>query len=356
VQPATPPSPVADGDPIVVSVAVLVIAAAFDWVTVSRHAVHGALGVLEVAALIVASALAAHRARGPRPMRVTGIIVALAAGWLVFQRRDFATALILSVFFGAGLGLATRGHDRPRERGWPRTTMSILLVGIVAFGMYVGAETPSAHWFGGGITHGRSLYGEVALTFDDGPNATATLGIMQILDQAHLKGTFFEVGKAIDADPQITRALYRDGQLLGNHSYHHDQWRWLDPRYPELERTQAAFHRAIGACPAFFRPPHGDRTPFLAHVVNSHGMRIVMWNDSASDWATNNPNTIARRIVSRARGGSIIVLHDGLDGIPTANREVLVKALPLILEGLHAKDLKVVGLDKLIGGPSYTSC
>ena len=67
--------------------------------------------------------------------------------------------------------------------------------------------------------------------------------------RTHVKGTFFEVGKAIDAEPQITRALYADGQLLGNHSYHHDEWRWLDPRYPELERTQAAFARAIGTCP-----------------------------------------------------------------------------------------------------------
>ena len=39
-------------------------------------------------------------------MRITGILVVLATGWLLFQRRDFPTALILSVFFGAGLGLA----------------------------------------------------------------------------------------------------------------------------------------------------------------------------------------------------------------------------------------------------------
>ena len=356
MQPAAPPSQAPESDPIVVSAAVLVIAIAFVVIAVSRHAVSGALGALEVAAVLVASALLSHRTRGPRPMRVTGIIVAIGAGWLVFQRKDLATTLILAAFFGAGLGLATRGHDRPRERGWPRATMIVLLVGVVGFGMYIGAETPNVHWFGGGITHGRSLYGEVALTFDDGPNATATIPIMEILDRAHLKGTFFEVGKAIDQYPRITRTLYQHGQLLGNHSYHHDSWRWLDPSYPELERTQAAFQRAIGACPALYRPPHGDRTPFLAHVVNGHGMRIVMWNDSAADWATDNPRTIARRIVTRARAGSIIVLHDGLDGNPTVNRDVLVKALPLILKGLHAKDLKVVGLDTLIGGPKYTSC
>ncbi|HTR77558.1 MAG TPA: polysaccharide deacetylase family protein, partial [Gemmatimonadaceae bacterium] len=149
---------------------------------------------------------------------------------------------------------------------------------------------------------------------------------------------------------------FEGGQLLGNHSFHHDQWRWLDPRYPELARTQEAFRVAIGRCPAFFRPPHGDRTPFMARVVHDHHMRMVLWNDSAHDWDENNPGTIARRIVDRAQPGSIIVLHDGLDGNVHADRTVLLRALPLILRGLHAKHLTPVGLDRLIGGPAWVNC
>ena len=158
--------------------------------------------------------------------------------------------------------------------------------------------------------------GQVALTFDDGPNLGATEKIMAILDAHGVKGTFFEVGKAIDADPQITRALYDDGHLLGNHSYHHDQWRWLDPRYPELQRTQDAFRRAIGTCPVLYRPPHGDRTPFLAQVVRDHHMHMVLWSASAGDWATNDARLVARRILAGARPGAILLLHDGLDGKP----------------------------------------
>ncbi len=230
------------------------------------------------------------------------------------------------------------------------------MVAVLGYGAYVGAETISAHWFGGGITHGSTHSRVVALTFDDGPNVTSTLKIMKILDDAGVKGTFFEVGKAIDADPQITRALYEHGQLLGNHSYEHDQWRWLDPRYPELERAQQAFRRAIGVCPAYYRPPHGDRTPFIAHVVSDHHMRMVMWDASAGDWAEKNAQTIARRIVHAARPGGIIVLHDGLDGLPKTNRTVLVRAMPLILAGLREKHLRPIGLDELIGGPAFIPC
>ena len=180
--------------------------------------------------------------------------------------------------------------------------------------------------------------------------------IAQILDQYHAKGTFFEVGKAIDKKPEITRALYADGQLLGNHSYHHDQWRWLDPRYPELQRTQDAFKRTIGQCPVLYRPPHGDRTPFLANVVKDHHMHMVLWSASAGDWATNDPHLVAERILRGAKPGAILLLHDGLDGNPAANRQVLVNALPEILKGLRAKGLKPVRLDQMLGTGAYQSC
>jgi peptidoglycan/xylan/chitin deacetylase (PgdA/CDA1 family) len=322
--------------------------------------VHRSIGDLALIALaFVAGAVLAKAASGGRPLRIAGALIALIALWLLPQRDDAASVAILAAFLGAGIALifGRRGaNPDPDARQRARVTGTVLLVAVVGFGFYVGAETPSSHWFGGGITHGSNDFRQVALTFDDGPNLTATLPIMRILDAAHLKGTFFEVGKAVDADPQITKTLYEHGQLLGNHSYHHDQWRWLDPLYPELERTQHAIQRATGACPAYYRPPHGDRTPFIARVVNDHHMRIVLWNDSSGDWSLSNPRTIARRIVRDAKPGSIIVLHDGLDGDPTVDREVLVRALPLILDGLKAKRLEVVGLDKLIGGPTYVSC
>jgi peptidoglycan/xylan/chitin deacetylase (PgdA/CDA1 family) len=293
--------------------------------------------------------------RAIHPTRVAGALIAPAAAWLFPQRSDPGSRLIAGLLFAGGIGLLL---VRPgaTHRVLRRATAAVLVVAVLGFGAYVGAETPTAHWFGGGITHGSTRSNMVALTFDDGPNVSATLRIMRILDDAGVKGTFFEVGKAIAAEPEITRALYEHGHLLGNHSYEHDQWRWLDPRYPELERTQQAFRRAIGTCPAYYRPPHGDRTPFLAHVVSDHHMRIVMWNVSAGDWDANSAGTVARKVVRRAKPGSIILLHDGLDGIPSTDRNVLVRALPSILSGLREKHLDPVGLDQLIGGPAYINC
>jgi peptidoglycan/xylan/chitin deacetylase (PgdA/CDA1 family) len=58
-------------------------------------------------------------------------------------------------------------------------------------------------------------------------------------------------------------------------------------------------------------------------------------------------------VLAQVRPGSIIDLHDGLDGDVTTDRTVLVRALPLILAGLQRKGLEPVRLDELLGGRAY---
>ena len=148
--------------------------------------------------------------------------------------------------------------------------------------------------------------------------------------------------------------MIADGQLVGNHSYHHDEWRWLDPRYPELARAQRVIYQDAGVCPAFYRPPHGQHTPFMSWVLHRNDVTMIGWDVSAGDWATDDPQVIADRVLSKVRRGSIIDLHDGLDGKVDANRSVLVRAMPLILDGLAARDLQPVRLDQLLGRSGYT--
>jgi peptidoglycan/xylan/chitin deacetylase (PgdA/CDA1 family) len=369
--------------------------------TVSADAHLNSAATIVLAALaITAGGAIGNRLPGTRGVIVSGALLALVACWLLPQRDDLAVALILAVLFGFGIGCTNRAaapvlvaiglaalavlarifgpqtliatiaatgvvvaallsltsSDRVRAPRSVLVTVVIVLLATTIFTAYIGAETPAATWFGGGITHGPTSGNEVALTFDDGPDVTATLPVMAILDRYRVKATFFEVGKAVNADPSITRDLYADGQLLGNHSYHHDQWRWLDPRYPELQRDQNAISRATGVCPGLYRPPHGDRTPFVARVVKDHHMHMVLWSVSAGDWATNDPELVARRILRGAKPGAILLLHDGLDGNPTANRQVVVAALPLILDGLRAKGLNPVRLDQLLHVSPYVKC
>jgi peptidoglycan/xylan/chitin deacetylase (PgdA/CDA1 family) len=271
-----------------------------------------------------------------------------------------AVAYPLPARFGAVVIVASAAVNLARNRGARphvgRSSLAVVVAGSLLAGglaLWVGANDPGVQWFGHVVTHGDRNERRVALTFDDGPDDPFSLKVSAILDSYGVKGTFFEVGKAIDARPAIAQALFADGHLLGNHSYHHDYWRWLDPRYPELDRTQDAFRRQLGVCPAFFRPPHGQRTPFMLAHASSKGMHTVTWDASAGDWATHDGKLVAKRVLDRVQPGSVVLLHDGLDGNVSEDRSVLLEALPIILDGLRAKGLAPVRLDDLLGLPGY---
>jgi peptidoglycan/xylan/chitin deacetylase (PgdA/CDA1 family) len=287
------------------------------------------------------------------PVAVAGALTALelSAG------RDASMAAGAAVV--AIAAVASAFASPAIDRRWLRVAPLAIGALLVAAGTsaFVGATTPRVTWFGSLVHHGPRNGTEVAITFDDGPDPPYTLQIRDILDRYGVKATFFTVGKALDARPDVSKALLDDGQLLGNHSYHHDAWRWLDPRYPELDATQQAFKRQLGVCPGFYRPPHGSHTPFIAHVVGDSGMTMVTWDVSAGDWATGDGALVAKRVLDHVRPGSIILLHDGIDGHIGADRSVILDALPRILDGLRARGLKPVRLDELLGLPGYVdSC
>jgi peptidoglycan/xylan/chitin deacetylase (PgdA/CDA1 family) len=365
----------------------------------------------DVVFTVVLAALAAFglgallRRAVPRPsLALLGSILALVAAWLVPQRSDPGSAIVLAGVFGVGAALAAPRVRRPRPTvlagaiavlaivaiAGSRSTLlgfavgavfvaaicsriarfsiprvhrarsavlgTTLVLSVSALTGYFGASTVGATWFGGGIAHGSRASSDVAITFDDGPDPATTAQILKILDAAHVKGSFFVAGKTLDASPGLVRELVADGQLVGNHSYHRDEWRWLDPRYPELERTQRAFARELGTCPVWFRPPHGQRTPMMARVVKDHGMRMAMWDVSVGDHANDDSQTIARDVLRSARGGSIIDLNASVDDGSPEHAAAVVAALPLIIDGLRAADLNPVRLDQLVGGPAYQAC
>jgi peptidoglycan/xylan/chitin deacetylase (PgdA/CDA1 family) len=320
------------------------------------------LGLATVIIAVLAGAafgLAAPRRRQPiQPFLAccsAGVASVVLARVVGSMHWGLAVAVLTTLVSTVATLLAPSPAERQRRRrsGWVVPVVAVL----AALGLagWTGANNSQVWWFGAVIAHGPTDGNRVAITFDDGPNATATLEVRDILDRYGVKATFFLVGKALDNRPDVAKAMLADGMLLGGHSYHHDAWRWLDPRYPELDRTVAAFRRQLGICPHFYRPPHGQRTPFLVAEVHRQGMEVAMWDLSAGDWATHDARLVADRILRGVKPGSIVLLHDSLDGDVHADRSVIVAALPLILDGLRARGLQPVRLDELVGGPAYNA-
>lgn len=254
---------------------------------------------------------------------LTGVTVALAAVSLLWLGREFLSG----------------------ERALPGAGVVAI---VVVVGLITGINNPGASWVGPVTAHGSRRRAEVALTFDDGPNGAGTLGVLAALEGRGVQGTFFTVGKAAAREPETVRRIVAGGHLLGDHSYHHDAWRYLQPGYPELQRGDRAVQDAAGVAPRYYRPPHGTHTPFVWFAARRAGMRVVNWDVAAHDWLATDSADLARRIVAGARPGSIILLHDGLDGQAEVDRSVLIAALPLIIDGLRAKGLEPVRLDTLL--------
>lgn len=317
-----------------------------------------------IASVVVAAAtgLSVRTGRLGRAFAMQAIVVTATAGAAIVLATAFAGAFaggcVATLCLIAGLALTSLPH--PGERpGVPAAVLrsALPIAALASFTLFAvaftGATSPRSSWFGDLTWHGPRSSNQVALTFDDGPNGDTTLEVARILEAAGVRGTFFEVGKAVVQQPEIARALVERGHIVGDHSFSHTELGFLRAGYPELKTTQKAIASAAGVCPALYRPPHGSHTPFLSRTMSNNGLRIVTWDVSATDWTEADPARLARNIVAKARPGSIILLHDGLDGRVGADRSVVVAALPAILAGLKAKGLTPVGLDTLLGVQPY---
>jgi hypothetical protein len=94
----------------------------------------------------------------------------------------------------------------------------------------------------------------------------------------------------------------------------------------------------------------------MARVVRDHRMRMAMWDVSVGDHDSDDARAIANEVLQSVRGGSIIDLNASVDGGSQAHEAAVLAALPLIIEGLQARDLRPVRLDQLVGGPAYQAC
>jgi peptidoglycan/xylan/chitin deacetylase (PgdA/CDA1 family) len=186
--------------------------------------------------------------------------------------------------------------------------------------------------------------GQLALTFDDGPNPTATPRLLEILAERGALATFFVIGAYALRQPTLMREILAAGHVIGNHTMHH---LWL-PRHPsatiraEMLACNEAIEQATGKRVTLFRAPHGARRPAVIRIARELGMQTVQWNLMVGDWKHRSGEDLLERIqrgiaANDRRGrGTNVVLHDGSQFSPTADRASTVDAVALLLQALPA--------------------
>lgn len=183
----------------------------------------------------------------------------------------------------------------------------------------------------------------VAITFDDGPHATLTPKLLDLLAKHRMKATFFFIGQNVAEYPDIVKRAAREGHEIASHSWSHPNLGKMgdDGVRRELQRTDDAIAATIGARPTLMRPPYGSITARQKSWIHeAFGYRIIIWDVDPLDWRRPGPSVVTQRIVNGTQPGSIILAHDIHP--PT------VEAMPETFEQLQAKGFKFVTVSELL--------
>jgi peptidoglycan-N-acetylglucosamine deacetylase len=221
--------------------------------------------------------------------------------------------------------------------------VSLALGATAAVGLAAGGFQYAALWPGSQI-FGRALVaparpGELALTFDDGPNPAWTPQLIDVLAQHHAKAAFFLLGRYAEQQRELVQRLSNAGHLIGNHSWSHPNLSVTGAEHTrkELSRTKNTLEQIIGQPVRFFRPPFGARRPVTLRIACDIGMTPVLWNAMTTDWSERSPERITERLVAKIESNqrrgraSNIVLHDGSHERPGADRGPSIAAAEKLL-------------------------
>jgi peptidoglycan/xylan/chitin deacetylase (PgdA/CDA1 family) len=189
--------------------------------------------------------------------------------------------------------------------------------------------------------------GEIALTFDDGPDPHITPRVLDLLDQYRMKASFFCVGEKVCAYPDVVAEIARRGHSVENHSYRHAPWfamrgPWRMAR--EVEATQAAIERITGQRPNFFRAPNGFRPPWLDFVLAKRGLHYVSWTRRGYDTVRRNPAPVVRDLTLGLAAGDVLLLHDSGSARAHHGQCIVLAVLPVLLQHIRDRGLSSVAL------------
>jgi peptidoglycan/xylan/chitin deacetylase (PgdA/CDA1 family) len=206
-------------------------------------------------------------------------------------------------------------------------------LGLVAGGCAYAALWPASQLFGSTLI-APPHPGELALTFDDGPNPLWTPRLLDLLARRSVRATFFLVGSRAQANPALVRQIVAAHHLIGNHSWSHLNLALASSRRIEeqLYRTTQTLEEISAAPICYFRPPYGARRPETLRIARRLGMVPVLWNAMTSDWKNPSADAIALRLINKIDGlyrqgmAANIVLHDGSHSNPAADRAPSVTA------------------------------
>lgn len=170
----------------------------------------------------------------------------------------------------------------------------------------------------------------VYLTFDDGPHPPETERVLDVLRERGARATFFLIGSKVSGNEVVLRRMLEKGHALGLHTYSHAGTFPLlsfGKMLADVNEGKRAVESVAGRKISLFRPPFGVTNPTISKVVRTLRLQTVGWDVRSFDTVSCKPSEhsckqsehdwyvpVVERIMKQVRPGSVILLHDRLDG------------------------------------------
>ncbi|MDO9433895.1 polysaccharide deacetylase family protein [Hydrogenophaga sp.] len=209
---------------------------------------------------------------------------------------------------------------------------------------------PSSHLLGPNLTrlpHDAVQRREIALTIDDGPDPDVTPRVLDLLDAANVKASFFCIGRIAEKHPAVCREIVQRGHRVENHGYaHSNAFSLFGPgaMRRDIARAQATLSDITGQAPRFFRATAGLRNPFLDPVLHGLGLQLATWNRRAYDTRNGDAERVFQRLAGSLQAGDIVLMHDGHCARTPAGKPVILAVLPRLLQTIAERQLHPVSL------------
>ncbi len=188
---------------------------------------------------------------------------------------------------------------------------------------------------------------EIALTIDDGPDPEVTPRVLDLLDSAGVKASFFCIGSRARRSPALCREIVARGHRIENHGDSHSRafaTFGLRRIRADIAAAQQALADITGQAPRFFRPTAGLRNPLLDPVLARLDLQLASWTRRPFDSRESDPQRVYQRLTSGLDAGDILLMHDGYAARTPTGEAVILAVLPRLLHTIAAHRLNPVTL------------
>ena len=186
----------------------------------------------------------------------------------------------------------------------------------------------------------------IYLTYDDGPNPTATPALLDVLKREQVPATFFIIPEHLTpATAPIVRRAMAEGHGVALHASTRSLMLKSPDAFARHVVTEGDRIAALtGGRPCeLFRPHAGWRGGPMYEGLDRAGFTLGGWSFGMWDWnwwRPAQPEKLASRLAGRASDGDIVVMHDGHHQNPRAERTRTVTATADLVRRLKTRGFR----------------